>query len=269
MDIEKIVINEMLCLGEGARKILIEEIKKRNINKVLVVTDNSIYNAEANKKITDLLDVNEIKYIELNHTSTKNAIDGLEICKKEKTNFIINVGGNYSIAIKMFGIEEQDNPILTVIDTELVSTINKHTVAIVGIGVLKQAINGYIAKSKSIISQMFLMKAIQLIYDNLEKAVNENDQEAIKKVGIGQCIAEMESSDNEIGINHFMDRKNLSNELLNVAECDDEACYDEFREILTQAFHIDAILFTKEETIKSLHECIENLSYEVGITEID
>ena len=45
MDIEKIVINEMLCLGEGARKILIEEIKKKNFHKALITKDtkNNIY----------------------------------------------------------------------------------------------------------------------------------------------------------------------------------------------------------------------------------
>ena len=39
---------------------------------------------------------------------------------------------------------------------------------------------------------MFSMKAIQLIYDNLDKAVNEKkDQEAINNMGLGQYIAGM------------------------------------------------------------------------------
>ena len=62
MDIEKFVLNETSYFGEGARKVLPEEIKKRGFSKVLVVTDESLYKAGVSSKITDLLDANEIKY---------------------------------------------------------------------------------------------------------------------------------------------------------------------------------------------------------------
>lgn len=39
MGIEKFVLNETSYFGEGARKVLPEEIKKRGFKKVLVVTD--------------------------------------------------------------------------------------------------------------------------------------------------------------------------------------------------------------------------------------
>ena len=45
MDIEKFVLNETSYFGEGARKVLPEEIKKRGFKKVLVVTDESLYKA--------------------------------------------------------------------------------------------------------------------------------------------------------------------------------------------------------------------------------
>ena len=46
-----------------------------------------------------------------------------------------------------------------------------------------------------------------------------------------------------------------------------EVSYEEFRTILTQAFHIDATLFTKEEVIKTFCDCIKNLAHDVGITQ--
>ena len=63
MDIEKFVLNETSYFGEGARKVLPEEIKKRGFKKVLVVTDESLYKAGVSTKITDLLEANKIDYV--------------------------------------------------------------------------------------------------------------------------------------------------------------------------------------------------------------
>ena len=69
---------------------------------------------------------------------------------------------------------------------------------------LTHAIEGYITKDHNIMSQMFSMKAIELIYNNLEKAVNEKDKDAIDKVGLGQYIAGMGFSNVGLGIVHSM-----------------------------------------------------------------
>ena len=63
MGIEKFVLNETSYFGEGARKVLPEEIKKRGFKKVLVVTDESLYKAGVSSKITDLLEANNIDYV--------------------------------------------------------------------------------------------------------------------------------------------------------------------------------------------------------------
>ena len=64
MGIEKFVLNETSYFGEGSRKVLPDEIKKRGFKKVLVVTDESLYNAGISAKVTDLLDANNIKYVD-------------------------------------------------------------------------------------------------------------------------------------------------------------------------------------------------------------
>lgn len=180
--------------------------------------------------------------------------------------------------IKMVCVDEHDIPILSIVDTELMASMPKAIAASTGMDALTHAIEGYITKAKNIMSQMFSMKAIQLIYDNLAKAVNDKDQDAINKVSLGQYIAGMGFSNVGLGIVHSMAHQlgavydtphGLANAILlpTVMEFNGEVCYEEFREILTQAFHIDATLFTKEECIKSLCECIKNLSKDVGITD--
>ena len=340
MDIEKFVLNETSYFGEGARKVLPEEIKKRGFKKVLVVTDESLYKAGVSTKITDLLEANNINYVLFHDVKpnppVKNVLDGVEMCKSEKCDLIVAVGGGSSIdtakgisiiitnpersdvvslngasntknkglpiialpttagtaaevtinyvitdpekEIKMVCVDEHDIPIIAIVDTELMASMPKSVASSTGMDALTHAIEGYITKSRNIMSQMFSMKAIQLIYDNLAKAVNEKDQDAINKVGLGQYIAGMAFSNVGLGIVHSMAHQlgavydtphGLANAILlpTVMEFNGEVSYEEFRKILTEAMHIDATEFTKEEVIKTFCECIKNLSNDVGITQ--
>lgn len=340
MDIEKFVLNETSYFGEGARKVLPEEIKKRGFKKVLVVTDESLFKAGVSTKITDLLEANKINYVLFHDVKpnppVKNVLDGVEMCKSEKCDLIVAVGGGSSIdtakgisiiianpersdvvslngasntkykglpiialpttagtaaevtinyvitdpekEIKMVCVDEHDIPIIAIVDTELMASMPKSVASSTGMDALTHAIEGYITKSRNIMSQMFSMKAIQLIYDNLAKAVNEKDQDAINKVGLGQYIAGMAFSNVGLGIVHSMAHQlgavydtphGLANAILlpTVMEFNGEVSYEEFRKILTEAMHIDATEFTKEEVIKTFCECIRNLSNDVGITQ--
>lgn len=340
MNIEKFVLNETSYFGECARKVLPEEIKKRGFKKVLVVTDDSLYNAGVSSKITDLLDANNIKYTLYHDVKPNPPVDnvlaGVKICKEFGADLIVAVGGGSSIdtakgisiimtnpdrsdvvslnglsntknkglpmialpttagtaaevtinyvitdpekEIKMVCVDENDIPIIAIVDTELMASMPKSVASSTGMDALTHAIEGYITKSRNIMSQMFSMKAIQLIYDNLEKAVNEKDQDAINKVGLGQYIAGMAFSNVGLGIVHSMAHQlgavydtphGLANAILlpTVMEFNGEVSYEEYRKILTEAFHIDATEFTKEEVIKSFCECIKELSYDVGITQ--
>ena len=340
MDIEKFVLNETSYFGEGARKVLPEEIKKRGFKKVLVVTDESLYKAGVSTKITDLLEANKIDYVLFHDVKPnppiKNVLDGVEMCKSEKCDLIVAVGGGSSIdtakgisiiianpdrsdvvslngvsntknkglpiialpttagtaaevtinyvitdpekEIKMVCVDEHDIPIMAIVDTELMASMPKSVASSTGMDALTHAIEGYITKSRNIMSQMFSMKAIQLIYDNLAKAVNEKDQDAINKVGLGQYIAGMAFSNVGLGIVHSMAHHlgavydtphGLANAILlpTVMEFNGEVSYEEYRKILTEAMHIEATEFTKEEVIKTFCECIRNLSADVGITQ--
>lgn len=340
MEIQKFTLNETSYFGDGARKVLPDEIKKRGFKKVLVVTDEALYKAGVSEKITDLLDANNIKntvfYDVKPNPPIENVLEGVKVCKEFKADLIVAIGGGSSIdtakgisivmtnpdrsdivslngpsntknkglpliaipttagtaaevtinyvitdperKIKMVCVDEHDIPIMSIVDTELMETMPKSVASSTGMDALTHAIEGYITKSKNIMSQMFSMKAIELIYDNLAKAVNEKDKEAIGKVGLGQYIAGMAFSNVGLGIVHSMAHQlgavydtphGLANAILlpTVMEFNGEVVYEDFREILIHAFHIDAKDFTKEEVIKTFCETIKNLSYDVGITQ--
>ena len=340
MDIQKFTLNETLYFGEGARKVLPDEIKNRGFKKVLVVTDESLYRAKLSEKVTDLLDANNIEYTVFYDVKPnppiENVLSGVEKCKEFGADLIVAVGGGSSIdtakgisivmtnpdradivslngasntknkgmplialpttagtaaevtinyvitdpkrEIKMVCVDEHDIPIMSIVDTELMATMPKSVASSTGMDALTHAIEGYITKSKNIMSQMFSLKAIELIYDNLAKSVNEKDKEAIENVSLGQYIAGMAFSNVGLGIVHSMAHQlgavydtphGLANAILlpTVMEFNGEVAYEDFREILTKAFHIDAKNFTKEEVIKTFCDAIRNLSYDVGITQ--
>ena len=101
MDITKFVLNETSYFGEGARSVLSEEIKKRGFKKVLVVTDKSLYEVEVSKKVTDLLDENNIEYGVFHEVLPNPPIDnvnkGIAMCKEIGADLIVAVGGGSSI----------------------------------------------------------------------------------------------------------------------------------------------------------------------------
>ena len=104
----------------------------------------------------------------------------------------------------MVCVDPHDIPVLAIVDTELMASMPKSLAASTGMDALTHAIEGYITKDHNIMSQMFSMKAIELIYNNLDKAVNEKDKDAIDKVGLGQYIAGMGFSNVGLGIVHSM-----------------------------------------------------------------
>ena len=180
--------------------------------------------------------------------------------------------------IKMVCVDEHDIPIIAIVDTELMASMPKSIAASTGMDALTHAIEGYITKSRNTMSQMFSMKAIQLIYHNLDKAVNEKDQESINQVGLGQYIAGMGFSNVGLGIVHSMAHQlgavydtphGLANAILlpTVMKFNGEVSCEEFRQILIEGFCINAKDFTKEEVIKTLCEKIRDLSEKVGITQ--
>ena len=182
--------------------------------------------------------------------------------------------------IKMVCVDEHDIPIIAIVDTELMASMPKSIAASTGMDALTHAIEGYITKNRNTMSQMFSMKAIQLIYDNLEKAVNEKDQEAINNMGLGQYIAGMAFSNVGLGIVHSMAHQlgavydtphGIANAILLPTVMrfngQDPATAQRFREILIRIGRPDAANLNDQDVINTFVWKISELSKEVGITQ--
>lgn len=179
--------------------------------------------------------------------------------------------------IKMVCVDPNDIPIIAIIDSDLMASMPKSIAASTGMDALTHAIEGYITMAHNTMSDMFHMKAIQLIFANLAKAVNDKDEEALENMGLAQYIAGMGFSNVGLGIVHSMAHQlgavydtphGLANAILlpTVMEFNGEVCYERFREILI-GLGMHAQKFTKEEVMKTFINKIKDLSEQVGITQ--
>ena len=99
--INRIVLNETSYFGRGARKKLPEEIKARQFQKVLVVTDKSLLETGTVALVTDELDRNQINYVTYDgvkpNPTVQNVQDGLKVAKDNNIDCIVAIGGGSSI----------------------------------------------------------------------------------------------------------------------------------------------------------------------------
>lgn len=180
--------------------------------------------------------------------------------------------------IKMVCVDPHDIPILAIVDTELMASMPKSIAASTGMDALTHAVEGYITKAHNTMSDMFHMRAIQLIFENLPSAVNDKNQEAIDNMGLAQYIAGMGFSNVGLGIVHSMAHQlgavydtphGLANAILLpiVMRFNGEVCADRFREILINIGRPDAANLNDQDVINTFIWKITELSKSVGITQ--
>lgn len=104
---------------------------------------------------------------------------------------------------KMVCVDPKDIPIIAVIDPDMMSTMPKGLTAATGMDALTHAVEGYITKGAWELSDMFHLKAIEIIAANLRGAV-ENTAEGRKQMALGQYIAGMGFSNVGLGLVHSM-----------------------------------------------------------------
>jgi len=105
--------------------------------------------------------------------------------------------------VKMVCVDPNDIPIVSIVDTELMASMPVKVAAATGLDALTHAMECYITKAHNEMSDMFALKAIDLIYHNLEKAVGK-ESAAMDKMALGQYIAGMGFSNVGLGIVHSM-----------------------------------------------------------------
>ena len=104
---------------------------------------------------------------------------------------------------KFVCVDPHDMPIIAVVDPDMMSSMPKGLTASTGMDALTHAIEGYTTKAAWEMTDMFHIKAIELIAKNLHGAV-ENTKEGREGMALGQYIAGMGFSNVGLGIVHSM-----------------------------------------------------------------
>ncbi len=179
--------------------------------------------------------------------------------------------------IKMVCVDPNDIPVLSIVDSELMASMPKGLAAATGMDALTHAVEGYITLAHNEMSDMFHMKAIQMIFKYLPAAVNDKDPEAIEMMGMAQYIAGMGFSNVGLGIVHSMAHQlgavydtphGIANAMLlpTVMRFNGEVCANRFREILVNIGRPDAANLNDQDVINTFVWMISELSKKVGIT---
>jgi lactaldehyde reductase len=180
--------------------------------------------------------------------------------------------------VKMVCVDPNDIPVLAIVDSELMESLPASTAAATGLDALTHAVEGYITKGHNTMADMFHMRAIELIFDNLERAVNAKDEKAIENMALAQYIAGMGFSNVGLGIVHSMAHQlgavydtphGIANAILlpTVMRFNGVVCADRFREILCHIGRPDAMHLNDQDVINTFVWKITELSKSVGVTQ--
>jgi lactaldehyde reductase len=176
---------------------------------------------------------------------------------------------------KMVCVDPKDIPIVAFVDPEMMSTMPKGLTAATGMDALTHAIEGYITAGAWELSDMFHLKAIEIISRSLRAAV-ENDPEGRTDMALGQYIAGMGFSNVGLGIVHSMAHPlgalydtphGVANAIIlpTVMEYNAEATGDKYRYI-AQAMGVKGTEnMSQEEYRKAAVDAVRKLSEDVGI----
>ena len=187
---------------------------------------------------------------------------------------------NYVITIeeenrKIVCVDPKDIPLVAIVDAELMLTMPNRTIAATGMDALTHAIEGYITKGAHVISDMFEIKAIEMIGKHLRGAVADKNLTDMEGMSIAQYVAGMGFSNVGLGIVHSMAHSlgavydiphGVANALLlpTVMEFNKSACVEKYGDI-ARALGVDTTRMTKDEAAQAAVDAVRKLSIDVGI----
>ena len=104
---------------------------------------------------------------------------------------------------KFVCVDVHDIPVVAIVDSDMMSTMPKGLTAATGMDALTHAIEGYITKAAWEMTDMFHLKAIEIIAKSLRGAVN-GEKQGREGMALGQYVAGMGFSNVGLGIVHSM-----------------------------------------------------------------
>lgn len=176
---------------------------------------------------------------------------------------------------KFVCVDTNDIPEIAVVDPDMMSSMPKGLTAATGMDALTHAIEGYITKAAWEMTDMFHLKAIELISKYLRSAV-DNTPEGREGMALAQYIAGQGFSNVGLGIVHSMAHSlgavydtphGVANAILlpTIMEYNAVAAGDRYKEI-ARAMGVEGVDdMTKEESIKAAVDAVKKLSQDVGI----
>ncbi len=176
---------------------------------------------------------------------------------------------------KFVCVDVHDIPVVAIVDPELMNTMPKGLTAATGMDALTHAIEGYITKGAWEMTDMFHLKAIELIAKSLRGAVN-NTPEGREGMALGQYIAGMGFSNVGLGIVHSMAHSlgavydtphGVANAILlpTVMEYNAPATGEKYRDI-AKAMGVEGVdAMSVEEYRRAAVDAVRQLSIDVGI----
>lgn len=176
---------------------------------------------------------------------------------------------------KMVCVDPKDIPVVAFVDPEMMASMPKGLTAATGMDALTHAIEGYITAGAWELSDMFHLKAIEIIARSLRGAV-DNTPEGREDMALGQYVAGMGFSNVGLGIVHSMAHPlgalydtphGVANAIIlpTVMEYNAEATGEKYREI-ARAMGVKGVdSMSQEEYRKAAVDAVKQLSVDVGI----
>lgn len=333
----RIILNNVSYHGKGAIQAIPDEVRARGFKKAFVCSDPDLVKFNVTKKVTDLLDANNLEYVIYSNIKPNPTIEnvqtGVEEFKKSGADYIISVGGGSSmdtakaigiiinnpefadvrslegcaptknptiptIAVattagtaaevtinyvitdvekerKFVCVDPNDMAIIAISDPDMMATMPKGLTAATGMDALTHAIEGYTTKAAWDMTDMFHLKAIELIAQSLRGAVNGEDK-GREGMALAQYIAGMGFSNVGLGIVHSMAHPlgalydtphGVANAIIlpTVMEYNAEYTGEKYKHI-AKAFGVENVdTMTQEEYRKAAVEAVKKLSQDVRI----
>ncbi len=333
----RIILNNVSYHGKRAIQAIPDEVKARGFKKAFVCSDPDLVKFNVTKKVTDLLDANNLEYVIYSNIKPNPTIEnvqtGVAEFKKSGADYIISVGGGSSmdtakaigiiinnpefadvrslegcaptknptvptIAVattagtaaevtinyvitdvekerKFVCVDPNDMAIIAISDPDMMATMPKGLTAATGMDALTHAIEGYTTKAAWDMTDMFHLKAIELIAQSLRGAVNGEDK-GRERMALAQYIAGMGFSNVGLGIVHSMAHPlgalydtphGVANAIIlpTVMEYNAEYTGEKYKHI-AKAFGVENVdTMTQEEYRKAAVEAVKKLSQDVGI----
>lgn len=176
---------------------------------------------------------------------------------------------------KFVCVDTNDIPLIAVVDPDMMSSMPKGLTAATGMDALTHAIEGYITKGAWEMTDMFHIKAIEIIANSLRDAC-ENNPKGREQMALGQYIAGMGFSNVGLGLVHSMAHPlgafydtphGVANAIIlpTIMEYNAEYTGEKYRDIAKAMGVKGTENMTQEEYRKAAIDAVRKLSNDVGI----